>query len=47
MGIGVYESREFALGAGGELTVDSRPQKGTLFSLHLPRVENPVMSASG
>lgn len=47
MGIGVYESREFALGAGGELTVDSSPQKGTLFSLHLPRVNNPLMSASG
>ena len=47
MGIGVYESREFALGAGGELTVDSRPQKGTLFSLYLPRVENPVIPVPG
>lgn len=47
MGIGVYESREFALGAGGELTVDSRPQKGTLFSLYLPRVENPLTPVSG
>ncbi|HRY15382.1 MAG TPA: PEP-CTERM system histidine kinase PrsK [Candidatus Competibacteraceae bacterium] len=41
MGIGVYESREFAHASGGELTVDSRPGQGTTFFLRLPLIENP------
>lgn len=41
MGIGVYESREFAHATGGELTVTSQPGKGATFFLRLPRVENP------
>lgn len=41
MGIGVYESREFARAAGGELTVVSQPGKGSTFFLRLPRIENP------
>ena len=41
MGIGVYESREFARAAGGELTVASQPGKGATFFLRLPRIENP------
>ena len=41
MGIGVYESYEFARGAGGELTAMSAPGQGATFFLRLPRVENP------
>lgn len=41
MGIGVYESREFARGAGGELTVESTPGKGTTFFLKLPLINHP------
>lgn len=43
MGIGVYESREFARAAGGELTVESQPNEGTHFFLRLPLVENPAV----
>jgi putative PEP-CTERM system histidine kinase len=43
MGIGVYESREFANAAGGELTVTSQPGKGATFFLRLPRAENPAV----
>ncbi len=42
MGIGVYESYEFARGAGGELTAMSAPGQGATFSLRLPRVEDPA-----
>jgi putative PEP-CTERM system histidine kinase len=45
MGIGVYESREFAHAAGGELTVDSRPGQGTTFFLRLPLIENPNVAS--
>lgn len=41
MGIGVYESREFARVAGGELTVVSQPGQGTTFFLRLPRIDKP------
>jgi putative PEP-CTERM system histidine kinase len=41
MGIGVYESYEFARGAGGELTATSAPGEGATFFLRLPRIENP------
>lgn len=41
MGIGVYESREFARAAGGELTVVSQPGQGATFFLRLPRSDNP------
>ena len=41
MGIGVYESREFARAAGGELTVVSQPGQGATFFLRLPRIDNP------
>jgi len=43
MGIGVYESHEFARGAGGELTVVSSPEQGAVFTLRLPRGEAPVV----
>ncbi len=41
MGIGVYESREFARAAGGELTVASQPGQGATFFLRLPRIDKP------
>ncbi|MBL8253684.1 MAG: PEP-CTERM system histidine kinase PrsK [Candidatus Competibacter sp.] len=47
MGIGVYESREFARGAGGELAVESSPGKGTTFFLKLPLIDHSVMVSSG
>lgn len=37
MGVGVYESREFALAHGGEVDVVSQPEKGTTFRVKLPR----------
>jgi putative PEP-CTERM system histidine kinase len=40
MGVGVYESREFVKALGGEISVDSTPQRGTVF-----RVKLPVMAA--
>ncbi len=36
MGIGVYESREFFRGRGGDVEVASTPGKGTVFRLILP-----------
>lgn len=47
MGIGVYESHEFARGAGGKLTVASVPGKGTTFFLCLPRLDNPDVAKAG
>jgi signal transduction histidine kinase len=46
MGIGVYESREFARAAGGELTVASQLGKGATFFLRLPRIENPQVAST-
>jgi putative PEP-CTERM system histidine kinase len=42
MGVGVYESREFVHALGGEITVESALERGTLF-----RVKLPVMAAPG
>jgi putative PEP-CTERM system histidine kinase len=36
MGVGVYESREFVVAAGGNLEVESRPGEGTVFRVLLP-----------
>ncbi len=36
MGVGVYESREFVVAAGGELDVRSTPGAGTVFRVRLP-----------
>lgn len=47
MGIGVYESHEFARTSGGELTVASQPGKGTTFFLRLPRHGNPAEASAG
>ena len=37
MGVGAYESREFALAHGGTVDVVSQPGKGTIFRIKLPR----------
>lgn len=37
MGIGAYECREFVRGLGGDVRVLSRPGKGTLFQLYIPK----------
>ncbi|MGB5397282.1 MAG: XrtA/PEP-CTERM system histidine kinase PrsK, partial [Gammaproteobacteria bacterium] len=36
MGIGVYETREIIHALGGSIEVESRPGKGTCFTVHLP-----------
>lgn len=44
MGIGAYEAREFAQGAGGDLDVSSEPGQGTTITLRLPRARSSVAS---
>lgn len=39
MGIGVYEARDYILKYSGEIAVDSKPGKGTTFTIRLPLVE--------
>jgi len=36
MGIGMYESREFVRQLGGNIYVQSKPEKGTIITLHIP-----------
>jgi putative PEP-CTERM system histidine kinase len=36
MGIGVYEAREFVRSLGGDIQVESKPGKGTIFRIQLP-----------
>jgi len=36
MGIGVYEAREFVRSLGGDISVESKPGKGTIFRIQLP-----------
>jgi len=36
MGIGMYESREFIRQLGGDIYVKSKPEKGTIITLHIP-----------
>lgn len=40
MGIGAYECREVVQASGGQVVVDSRPGKGTVFRIMLPLVES-------
>ena len=40
MGIGMYESREFIRGLGGEIQVESVPGGGTTISLHIPAAQD-------
>jgi putative PEP-CTERM system histidine kinase len=49
MGIGAYESREFARSLGGELRVRSEPGKGSLFVFEIPiiSVETAEVSTFG
>jgi putative PEP-CTERM system histidine kinase len=41
MGVGVYESREFVQALGGAITVESAPDRGTLFRVKLPLIAAP------
>jgi putative PEP-CTERM system histidine kinase len=36
MGIGVYQSREFIVGLGGHISVESSPNEGTTFTISIP-----------
>lgn len=45
-GIGAYESRELALSMGGQLRVESRPGKGTEFTLLLPAAQTDGEAAN-
>lgn len=42
MGIGAYESREYARSLGGELDVFSEPGKGSLFRFSIPLLESTL-----
>jgi len=45
MGIGAYQVREYILGLGGRLKVDSEPGRGTVFTVWLP-LRAPVAEAA-
>jgi len=45
MGIGAYQVREYILGLGGRLRVDSEPGRGTVFTVWLP-LHAPVTEAA-
>jgi len=40
-GIGAFEARSLIDAMGGRITVESRPQQGTQFIIHLPAAEAP------
>ncbi len=40
MGIGAYEARDYILKIAGKLDVDSQPNHGTTFTLHLPIIQS-------
>jgi signal transduction histidine kinase len=40
MGIGAYETREFIHSIGGQVSVTSRPGKGTEFKIGIPLADN-------
>ncbi|PWV60483.1 XrtA/PEP-CTERM system histidine kinase PrsK [Plasticicumulans acidivorans] len=44
MGVGVYESRAFVLGIGGDIKVDSAVGIGTTFALRLPIVDTAAIA---
>ncbi|HYW76318.1 MAG TPA: XrtA/PEP-CTERM system histidine kinase PrsK [Gammaproteobacteria bacterium] len=46
MGIGAYQAREFARGAGGDVEVDSEPGRGTRFRLWFPAAQPQPEAAS-
>ena len=46
MGIGVFESREYARQLGGDITVSSTPGKGTAFAVRLPLASEETASAA-
>ncbi|MBK5940390.1 XrtA/PEP-CTERM system histidine kinase PrsK [Halochromatium roseum] len=44
MGVGAFESRQFFYALGGELTVDSKPGAGSVFTIHLPMLAEPEVA---
>ncbi len=40
MGIGMHESREFMRQSGGDITVQSKLEKGTIITLHIPSISS-------
>ena len=42
-GIGAFEARSLIVAMGGRISVDSRPGKGTTFTLLLPAAEQPTL----
>ncbi len=43
MGIGMYESRDFVRRLGGDIQVRSKPEKGSIISLHLPVINDNMV----
>jgi putative PEP-CTERM system histidine kinase len=43
-GIGAFEAKSIVSGMGGRISVDTRPGKGTQFTIHLPAAEAPEES---
>ena len=39
MGIGAYESRHLIVSMGGQLRVESEPDRGSCFAISLPRAD--------
>jgi len=39
MGIGAFESRDFIRGLGGEISVESTPGHGSVFTVRIPRAK--------
>ena len=46
MGIGMYESREFMRQMGGEIMVESEPEKGSKFILNMPLMASGEVDGS-
>jgi len=46
MGIGAYESYQYVTGLGGEISVQSRPGRGTRLKVYLPQPARADLSAS-
>jgi signal transduction histidine kinase len=46
MGIGAYQAREFARCCGGDVTVESAPQRGTRFTFSLPTTATSTTAAT-
>lgn len=47
MGIGVFEARQLVTSYGGQMEVESEPEKGTLFTLRLPLSQDTAKDKQG